>query len=370
METPPLSLKDQGSQALRNGDLDTAVDCLARAVMMDDADADAKALLAVAYSQKGLHAQAKRAMESAVARQPQNPNYRFNLGVVLERAGDMQGAAIAYRDTLQANPQHEQAKSRLAAMGPQAQALLANAPKPLEPIGVPAYNQPPSDPLGTPTPPPVAPISPPPPPAPPSYGSAPVGQATSPFAPPPPPSPSSLTVDAPFAPPPIGQAGGSPFAAPPPPAAPITAQAPPGTVQCPRCGQFSRIGMTCEFCSAPMAPPPRPVVSQAPQPYVTSGFSPGGGFGGGVVAKSHRGGMLLTLALLGLVCSCLPTAIIAWILGNQDMAEINSGLMDPSGRGITQASRVIGMIGTGWGVLQLIYAIVMIFAAIGTSGAR
>ena len=35
--------------------------------------------------------------------------------------------------------------------------------------------------------------------------------------------------------------------------------APPGTVQCPNCHQYSRIGMACEFCSTALPLPARPV---------------------------------------------------------------------------------------------------------------
>jgi len=54
------SLREQGMQALRDGEIDRAVDLLARTVIADGQDAEAQALLGVAYSQKGLHAQATR----------------------------------------------------------------------------------------------------------------------------------------------------------------------------------------------------------------------------------------------------------------------------------------------------------------------
>ena len=38
--------------------------------------------------------------------------------------------------------------------------------------------------------------------------------------------------------------------------------------------------------------------------------------------------------------------IIAWVMGNSDMAAIRSGGMDPSGEGSTQAGRVMGIIST------------------------
>ncbi|MFN3651834.1 MAG: RDD family protein [Armatimonadota bacterium] len=214
------SLRDQGIQALRAGDLGTAIDLLARAVMLNDADAEAKAFLGVAYSQKGLHAQAKRALQTAIELQPQNANFHYNLGVALERAGDMQGAVIGYRDALVNNKDHAQAKAKLQAMGAAGQQLLANAPKPVPPVGVPSYSPPPA----------AAP-----------HGGPPGG-----FAPP--------------APAPSYQ----PAAAP--------ADAPPGTVQCPGCGQFSHPGLACEFCSSPLPVP----VSTAPPPsqYTPYGAAP------------------------------------------------------------------------------------------------
>src|SRR5215216_3027685 len=119
MDSPTPSLRDQGMAALRDRDLDKAVDLLARAVMANDQDADAKALLGIAYCQKGLHAQAKRALQTAIELQPNNANFKYNLGVVLEHAGDQPGAAVAFNDTLKLSPEHAQAKGKLAAMGPQ-----------------------------------------------------------------------------------------------------------------------------------------------------------------------------------------------------------------------------------------------------------
>lgn len=247
---------------MRAGDLEKAVDFLARAVMADDSDAEAKALLGVAYSQKGLHTQATRALRTAVELQPHNPNFRFNLGVALERAGDMQGAALAYRDTLQLNKDHAQARAKLQAMGPQAHALIASAARPPDPGGVTAVGTP-SAPLAGSMPPPGAmPPGAAPPPAPPQYGppGASPGVGASPgYSAPPPSGP-------PMGGPPMGapSALGGGLAGP---------QGPPGTVQCSRCGQWTKPGMSCEFCSAPLAAPRQtassptraPAMATAPQ---------------------------------------------------------------------------------------------------------
>jgi len=257
-------------QALQEGNLDKAVDLLARAVMADDKDADAKALLGITYSQKGLHAQARRALETAVSNDPTNPNYRFNLGVVLERAGELGGAAVAYRDTLQVSPSHAQAKAKLQAMGPQVHQLLANAPK---------LNVPPAGPGG-----PDPQAAPPPPPMAPPMGAPPMG-APSMGGYPQPPLGGPPIGGPPIGGPPIGgppQVGGYPqppmagpagYAAPPTMGMPATG-GPPGTIQCQYCHRFAKLGMVCEFCSQPLPPPPRVV---APPP--TMGGPMGGPMG-------------------------------------------------------------------------------------------
>jgi hypothetical protein len=130
MEGVSPSLREQGVQALRDGEIDRAVDLLARVVIADGQDAEAQALLGVAYSQKGLHAQATRALETAIELRPQELRYQFNLGVALEQASDWNGAANAYRRVLQANPEHPQARAKLQALGSKVQsAPVVTAPR-------------------------------------------------------------------------------------------------------------------------------------------------------------------------------------------------------------------------------------------------
>src|SRR5687768_14612129 len=103
MQTATLSLQEEGIQALREGNLDGAIDWLTRAVAAEDGDAAAQVYLGMAYSQKGLHAEAEQALRAAVDRQPRNPDFRYNLGVVLERGGDPENAAAAYREAVRIN---------------------------------------------------------------------------------------------------------------------------------------------------------------------------------------------------------------------------------------------------------------------------
>ena len=75
----------------------------------------------------------------------------------------------------------------------------------------------------------------------------------------------------------------------------------------------------------------------------------------------HRGALILTFGILGIAC-CFPFGIAAWIMGNSDLAQIEAGMMDPSGKGTTNAGRICGIIGTilaiiGCGAQLLILAL-------------
>jgi hypothetical protein len=59
--------------------------------------------------------------------------------------------------------------------------------------------------------------------------------------------------------------------------------------------------------------------------------------------QPHRGGMILAFGILGLCC-CFPFGIAAWVMGHADMKLINSGVMDPTGRGMTDGGKICGII--------------------------
>jgi hypothetical protein len=81
-----------------------------------------------------------------------------------------------------------------------------------------------------------------------------------------------------------------------------------------------------------------PVAPIGPQPSMQQPLRP------------HRGGIILALGILGLVC-CFICGIIAWVMGNNDLKEMAAGRMDPSGQGMTQAGKICGMISV---ILQII----------------
>ena len=61
--------------------------------------------------------------------------------------------------------------------------------------------------------------------------------------------------------------------------------------------------------------------------------------------QAHRGTMVLVFGILGLV-ACPLFAPAAWIMGNADLTQIRAGSMDPEGESMTNAGRVLGIIGT------------------------
>ncbi len=78
--------------------------------------------------------------------------------------------------------------------------------------------------------------------------------------------------------------------------------------------------------------------------------------------RPHRGGMILALGILGLVC-CFICGIIAWVMGSNDLKEMAAGRMDISGQGLTQAGKICGMISV---ILQIIgFVIWFLFMSLG-----
>jgi hypothetical protein len=80
--------------------------------------------------------------------------------------------------------------------------------------------------------------------------------------------------------------------------------------------------------------------------------------------QPHRGPVILVLGILGfLVCQIF--APIAWIMGKTDLKEMDAGRMDPTGKGLTQAGMILGIIGTILIALSIVLVIVwFIFIAL------
>jgi hypothetical protein len=76
--------------------------------------------------------------------------------------------------------------------------------------------------------------------------------------------------------------------------------------------------------------------------------------------KPHRGGAILALGIVGICLTCIVTGIIAWVMGRNDLAEMNAGRMDREGYSLTQAGMICGIIGTVLGILSLGYVLFMV----------
>ena len=69
--------------------------------------------------------------------------------------------------------------------------------------------------------------------------------------------------------------------------------------------------------------------------------------------RSHRGVLILVLGILSIVC-CFICGIITWVLANGDLKEMAAGRMDPSGRGLTQAGKICGIVGIALQIVVLV----------------
>jgi len=150
------NLRQRAIDALRAGDITTAIDLLGRVVIAYPNDAASLGLLGVLYSQQGLHNEAARALRGAAVLAPDVADHHFNLGSACERAGDRQHAVDAYCACLDREPGHARAQGRLHALG------VKRPSRPLRPPASRGGSPPsaaPTAPLRTPRP-----VDPPPPP--------------------------------------------------------------------------------------------------------------------------------------------------------------------------------------------------------------
>ncbi|MBX3356152.1 MAG: hypothetical protein KF724_10715 [Phycisphaeraceae bacterium] len=89
--------------------------------------------------------------------------------------------------------------------------------------------------------------------------------------------------------------------------------------------------------------------------------------------QPHRGTLVLVLGILGLVTTCAPIGVVAFFLGRADLKAMDTGVMDPTGRGMTQAGYICGIIALCLLVLTLLVfvvaAIMPLFASFRVSSA-
>ena len=77
--------------------------------------------------------------------------------------------------------------------------------------------------------------------------------------------------------------------------------------------------------------------------------------------RAHRGTLLLVLGVLS-ICCCNLLGIAPIVMANADLAAMARGEMDPSGSGLTQAARILGIVALVLMVLFMVFRIVMVAA--------
>lgn len=77
---------------------------------------------------------------------------------------------------------------------------------------------------------------------------------------------------------------------------------------------------------------------------------------------AHRGVLILVFGILGLVL-CAPLGIAAFVMGRADLGRMSAGVMDSSGRTITQIGMILGAIATVIFVIQLAWGILYAIGA-------
>ena len=68
---------------------------------------------------------------------------------------------------------------------------------------------------------------------------------------------------------------------------------------------------------------------------------------------------MLVFGILGLIICPIIFSVLALVWGNADLKEMDAGRMDPSGRGLTNGGRIMGIIGL------VILALTIVFGVIG-----
>ncbi len=76
--------------------------------------------------------------------------------------------------------------------------------------------------------------------------------------------------------------------------------------------------------------------------------------------------MILIFGILGLFFNVI-FAILAWVLGAQDLNKIDEGRMDPAGRSNTSTGRTLGIIGVTLNLLVVLPIIIYFFFVLGMS---
>lgn len=121
--------------------------------------------------------------------------------------------------------------------------------------------------------------------------------------------------------------------------------------KCPVCDQLTTVPLPSEAVVDSEQPDITPPVGQ---PSIPLGGAPEGAAAAGM--RPHRGALILVFGIFSLFC-CGLLGIAPWIMANEDLMLMDRRLMDPTGRGMTMAGKVLGIIGL---VLYLLSGIIWV----------
>lgn len=97
-------------------------------------------------------------------------------------------------------------------------------------------------------------------------------------------------------------------------------------------------------------------MQDAPQQVPQGGMQP---VGGSQMVKPHRGGAILALGIIGIVV-CFITGVIAWVMGSNDLKEMDGGVRDKSGYSLTKAGMICGIISVVLAILSIFWVVFVV----------
>jgi tetratricopeptide (TPR) repeat protein len=106
-----------GLAQLEIGELDAATDSLRQAVLLGENHAESHFNLALAYEQRGMHADAERETLASLRLNPRQPDARNLLGVIDAQTGQTVRASLVWRELVNDVPDYEPARTNLALLG-------------------------------------------------------------------------------------------------------------------------------------------------------------------------------------------------------------------------------------------------------------
>ena len=80
--------------------------------------------------------------------------------------------------------------------------------------------------------------------------------------------------------------------------------------------------------------------------------------------KPHRGQLIMILGILSFVVCGPVLGPMAWIMGNNDLKEMQAGTMDPAGEQNTKVGKICGMIATILSICGICFVII-VYAGLG-----